>query len=431
MEGSVLIFAPNTSVGLQAPSAFAAGSCFSYGGVKRVRFEGFKGGIAPLSQLGSPSSPKRGDDIRHPSSGFFKSIIPAARLATRGRGAFIAPMRPHPGIRFALPVLLFLAPLARAHEPAEEMRDAANALLATLNDEQKTKAIFPLNDAERENWNFVPLARSGLPFKQMTPAQHDLALALLRTGLSQRGFARAEAIISMENVLKELENGAARRDPTLYYVTIFGAPSADKSWGWRFEGHHLSFNFTVVNGTRIFFAPSFIGSNPGEVRSGPRKGERVLGEEDDLGRAFVKSLDEAQRKIAVISEKAPGEIITSNSKRADPLAPAGIAYAQLTPPQREQLLALVKLYINRWRPEIADETYRKLEAAGLEKIAFAWAGGFERGDGNYYRIQTPTFLIEFDNTQGNANHIHTVFRDFKGDFGHDLLREHYEQDHKK
>lgn len=306
---------------------------------------------------------------------------------------------------------------------------AANRFLGALSADQKKQATYALTDAERENWNFVPIDRQGLPFKKMSTDQHALALALLRTGLSHGGMARANAIIAMELVLKELENGAARRDPTLYFVTVFGEPSADKSWGWRFEGHHLSFNFTVVDGKHVFFAPSFIGSNPAEVRSGPRKGERVLGEEEDLGLALVNSLDEAQRKTAIFAEKALTEIVTKNDKRAQPLSPSGIAVAQLKPAQREKLVALVKLYLGRWRPELAEETFAKIESAGLDKITFAWAGGLDRTKQTYYRIQGPTFLIEFDNSQGNGNHIHTTVRDFKGDFGHDLLAEHYRKAH--
>jgi hypothetical protein len=328
-------------------------------------------------------------------------------------------------------LLLLATSIGRAHAPAVDMVGAAEKFLGALSAAQMKQATYALTDAERENWNFVPTPRQGLPFKQMDAAQRDLALALLRTGLGQRGIARAEAIISMELVLKELENGAARRDPSLYFVTIFGTPAADKSWGWRFEGHHLSFNFTIVDGSHIFFAPSFIGSNPAEVRNGPRQGERVLGEEDDLARAFVKSLDAAQRKIAVFDEKAPAEILTLNHKRAAPLAPAGIAGAQLTPTQREQLLALVKLYLARWRPELADAMMAKITAEGVDKLSFGWAGAFERGEANYYRIQSSGLLIEFDNTQNNANHIHTTVRDFKGDFGHDLLREHYAREHGK
>jgi hypothetical protein len=327
--------------------------------------------------------------------------------------------------------LALAAPFARAHEAATEMVAAAQKFLGTLDAAQKKQATYALTDAERENWNFVPIERQGLPFKKMTTDQQALALALLRTGLSHQGMARAQAIMAMELVLKELENGAARRDPTMYFVTIFGEPSAEQSWGWRVEGHHLSFNFTVVDGKHVFFAPSFIGSNPAEVRQGPRKGERVLGEEEDLGLALVNSLDDTQRKTAIIAPNALKEIVTSNKKRVEPLSPAGINAAQLTTTQREKLIALVTLYFNRWRPELADEALAKIRADGPDKLSFAWAGGLDRSKQTYYRIQGPTFLIEFDNFQGNGNHIHTVVRDFKGDFGHDLLAEHYAKHHAK
>lgn len=339
-------------------------------------------------------------------------------------------MRSSPRVLLALALLLPLT-LARAHAPAVDMVAAANSFLGSLKPEQKTKATYPLTDAERENWNFVPIARQGLPIKEMTSAQHDLAIALLRTGLGQHGYVRATAIMSLELVLRELEKNPVRRDPALYFVTIFGEPSASKSWGWRFEGHHLSFNFTIVNGTHVFFAPSFIGSNPAEVRAGPRQGERVLAEEEDLGLALINSLDAAQRKTAVFADVALKEIVTTNKKRVEPLSPAGIAAAAMNPTQRAKLEALVKLYLDRWRPELADETLAKIKAADFQKVTFAWAGGLDRSKQTYYRIQGPTFLIEFDNSQGNGNHIHTTFRDFKGDFGHDLLREHYKRDHAK
>jgi hypothetical protein len=335
--------------------------------------------------------------------------------------------------RFGIVIVIFTlaARCLHAHAPAVDMLNAADAFLAHVSPEQKAKASYTLTDKERENWNFVPLARAGLPLKEMNPEQQELALALLRTGLSHQGAARADAIIAMETVLKALENGAARRDPTLYYVTIFGRPSANQTWGWRFEGHHLSFNFTVIAGSHVFFTPSFIGSNPGEVRSGPKTGLRVLAEEDDLGRAFVKSLDENQRRIAIFDTKAPAEIITGNQHRVDPLSPVGIAAGALTPSQRDALVALTKLYLNRWRAELAEATWAEMTAAGIDKLTFAWAGGLERGEANYYRIQSPTGLIEFDNTQNQANHIHTTVRSFKGDFGHDLLAEHYAKEHAK
>jgi hypothetical protein len=337
-------------------------------------------------------------------------------------------MRFYPCLVLSLGLAL-TASVARGHDVADDMRAAARAWLDSLTPEQQRAVTFAVGDPERENWNFVPTPRRGLSFQEMTPMQHALALALLRSGLSHTGMARAEAIISLELVLKELEGGAAHRDPTRYFVTIFGPPAADQTWGWRFEGHHLSFNFTLVGGREVFFAPSFMGSNPAEVRRGPRRGERVLGDEEDLGLALVNALDQAQRRIAIFSDQALPEIVTSNRKRVEPLQPDGIDAAQLRPDQRAQLMALVKLYLDRWRPELAAETWAEIEAAGVDAIRFAWAGGLDRGHQTYYRIQGPTFLIEFDNFQGNGNHIHTTFREFKGDFGHDLLAEHYAHDH--
>jgi hypothetical protein len=335
--------------------------------------------------------------------------------------------------RLFLAISLASAPLVRAHEAATEMVAAANTFLGALNAEQKKLATYPLTDAEHENWNFVPIARNGLSFKGTSTQVQALGIALLRTGLSHTGVAKAQAVMQLELILKELEQdkGPNRRDPTNYFVTIFGEPSAEKSWGWRFEGHHLSFNFTVIDGKHVFFTPSFIGTNPAEVRQGPRKGERVLADEEDLGLALINSLDATQRKSAIFAEKALTEIVTKNEKRVKSLSPEGIAASKLTPTQREKLIALVKVYLSRYRPELAEEAFAKISAAGLDKITFAWAGGLERGKQTYYRIQGPTFLIEFDNSQGNGNHIHTTVRDFKGDFGNDLLAEHYAKAHKK
>lgn len=326
-------------------------------------------------------------------------------------------------------MLLLSAHIARGHEVAADMLAGANTFLKSLDPRQRDVATFALTDAEREDWSFVPRARRGLSFKDMTPMQHAHALAFLRTGLSHAGMAQANAIISMELVLRELEGGRAHRDPTLYFVTIFGEPSATQSWGWRFEGHHLSFNFTIVGGSHVFFAPSFMGSNPAEVRTGPRRGERVLGNEEDLGLALINSLDAGQRRIAIFANQALPEIVTTNRKRVGPLSPEGIAAAQLNPDQRERLVELVKLYLARWRGELAGEAFAKITGAGIDAITFAWAGGLDRSTPSYYRIQGPTFLIEFDNFQGRGNHIHTVYREFKDDFGHDYLQEHLLRGH--
>jgi hypothetical protein len=344
-------------------------------------------------------------------------------------------MRSTPRALLAVLGLFVLASLARAHAPAIDMFGAAQKFLGALNADQKKQATYPLTDKERENWFFTPVPRHGLALKEMTEDQRALGLALLRTGLGQRGLVRAEAIRSMELVLKELEkdNPPGRRDPINYLITVFGTPSEKASWGWRFEGHHLSFNFTLIDGAHVFFAPAFIGSNPAEVLAGPRKGERVLGEEDDLGLALVNSLDESQRKTAIFTNDAPKEIVTGNQHRVQPLSPVGIAATQLTGAQRAKLIELIKVYTTRGRTEIADETFAGIEKAGLDRITFAWAGALARGKATYYRIQGPTFLIEFDNSQNNANHIHSVFRDFKGDFGggNDYIAEHYAQEHKK
>lgn len=327
-------------------------------------------------------------------------------------------------------LILFAPSLARAHEVATDMLKAAGEFRASLDAAQLKQSTYPLTDAERENWNFVPLPRQGLPFKRMTPDQQALGLAFLRSGLSAAGTAKAQAIMQLELFLKEAEKDTkGRRDPTQYFITFFGEPSAARSWGWRFEGHHLSFNFTVVDGKHVFFTPAFMGTNPAEVRSGPRRGERVLGEEEDAGFAFVESLNPEQRAAAIIAADPLKEIVTTNKKRVDPLSPAGIPATRLTPPQRTRLEALVKLYLSRWRPELAEETFAKIAAAGLDKLTFAWAGPIDRSKGRYYRIQGPTFLIEFDNFQNNFNHVHTVVRDFKGDFGHDLLAEHHAREH--
>lgn len=332
--------------------------------------------------------------------------------------------------RCLLAISLFcLSCSIRAHDIAAEMTAAATGFLQSLSPAQNSKAHYALKDDERENWNFVPMVRGGLSLKEMQPQQRTLAFALLHTGLSEHGVKKAEAVISLENVLKELENGSDRRDPERYYVAIFGDPAHDNTWGWRFEGHHLSFNFTVAN-HQVFFTPSFIGSNPAEVRSGPLKGLRVLGEEEDLGRALITSLDQRQQKLAIIAVDAPAEVITGNHRHIDPLSPEGIPASQLTETQREKLSGLLELYLHRYRAEISDAELAEIRA-DFDHVTFAWAGSLSPEAGHYYRLQGSTFLCEFDDTQNNANHIHTVWRNFKNDFGGDALLQHYREDHSK
>ncbi len=310
---------------------------------------------------------------------------------------------------------------------AVAMAASANAFIATLNADQRTKALFRFEDEQRKDFFFVPRSRFGVPLKDLDEKQRRLAMDFLRTGLGVAGYQKATTIISLEPVLFELE-GVKRihpRDPELYYVSIFGTPSPKSPWGWRFEGHHLSVNVTVVGSELVASAPLFMGSNPAEVREGPRKGLRTLAGEEDEARALIQSLDEKQRSVAIYQEKAPADILTMNSRKVDPLKPEGLAAAALNPAQRKQLMKLIEVYLGRMPEEVAAARRAKLSGGGIEKITFAWAGGINRGDYHYYRVQGPTFLIEYDDTQNNANHIHSVWRDFNGDFGTDLIAEHY------
>lgn len=313
--------------------------------------------------------------------------------------------------------------------PAAVMTERATAFLAALSDSQRAVATFPFDTTERFRWAFIPnemFPRTGLTLKAMSESQRQLAHALLKTGLSQRGYLTTTTIIELENVLQILEGPTRRfpRDPEMYWLSVFGTPSARGAWGWRFEGHHLSLHFTILGGNVIATSPTFLGSNPAEVREGPRRGLRVLGAEEDAARTLVQALSASQRAMATVAEQAPNDILTSNMLDIEPLTPAGIRASDLTASQRDLLMQLIEVYTGVMHPDLAADRLARLRSAGVEHIAFAWAGGVERGAKHYYRVQGPTFLIEFDNTQNDGNHVHSVWRDFRGDFGRDLLRDH-------
>jgi hypothetical protein len=309
------------------------------------------------------------------------------------------------------------------------MAEAANRLLASLTPEQRAKATFTFEDDERQNWHFIPIERKGLPLREMTPAQKHLASALLSAGLSQQGYIKAETVMSLEEVLRILEKGTGpERDPEKYYFSIFGEPSAAGTWGYRVEGHHLSQNYAVVNG-RVAGSPSFFGANPAEVREGPRKGLRALAAEEDLGREVIQSLDPEQRKIAVVSAEAYKDILTMSDRQAALKGqPSGLPASKMNSKQFALLTALLEDYARNMPEQIAESREEQIKKAGKD-IYFAWAGGVEKGEPHYYRIQTPAILVEYDDTQNNANHIHSVWRDFNGDFGEDLLKLHYQTSH--
>lgn len=317
-----------------------------------------------------------------------------------------------------------------AHDPvAMAMAKAANTFLATLSDEQRAKAAFAFEDDERLNWHFVPRERKGLSLKEMRGDQRALAHALLNSALSHSGYFKAAAIISLEQLLKEMEQGRGpARDPELYFVSIFGQPDEHGTWAWRFEGHHLALNFTVVEGVPTM-TPSFMGTNPAEVRRGPRKGLKVLRLEEELARRLVKSLSPELKGQAIFDETAPRDIITGADRKARVLEPKGITLKDLNEDQQNLLMALIREYVFRVRGEFAENEFEQIRQADPDQIYFAWAGGTEPGQGHYYRVQGPAFLIEYDNTQNDANHVHAVWRDLKHDFGGDLLRKHYDEDH--
>jgi hypothetical protein len=333
-------------------------------------------------------------------------------------------------IRSALLAVVFAGGTdqARAHSAAEEMAQAARNLVAALAPEQAAKVAFDLKDEERMNWHFIPRDRKGLSFNDLKPEQWHLAHALLQSGLSHRGYLKAATIMSLEQILLEIEQGKGpKRDPGAYFLSLFGKPEPKSAWGWRVEGHHLSLNFTIAANDDVAATPSFFGSNPAEVRQGNRRGLRVLAAEEDLARRLVQSLSDEQRKAAVIATEAPKDVITGAARKVKPLEPVGLAHTRMNVDQTALLLQIVKEYVYRHRTEIADHDLERIQKAGYDKLLFAWAGGLERGAPHYYRVQGPTFLLEFDNTQNDANHIHAVWRDFDNDFGEDLLRRHYER----
>ena len=322
-------------------------------------------------------------------------------------------------------VCLLAGASAGSAAPLEELVQASAAFLNTLNPEQRSLAVLPFNSDERLNWHYVPKDRAGLPFKNMTDEQRQLALNVLRAVLSADGYQKIETIRSLEDVLKAMGDRIVR-DTELFYFTFFGEPSLTETWGLRYEGHHISLHWTIAGGAIASSCPQFLGANPAEVRQGPLTGTRALAAEEDLGRQLVTSMNEEQRVQCVLNPEAPPDIVTGAQRQAAIQADLGVAYAQLSAEQQGLLISLIQLYANTQRPELAEERLARVHNAGLDDIKFVWMGGLETGEKHYYHVQGPTFLIEYDNTQNDANHIHTVWRDFEGDFGLDVLKEHYD-----
>lgn len=320
---------------------------------------------------------------------------------------------------------------AQPERTVPAMSAAASTFLAALAPAQRSRAAFEFGSPDRTRWHFLPpetFARHGVTLRELDAGQRLAARELLKTGLSARGYLTADVIMALEEVVRALPQNRLRRDELEYYVSVFGAPESAGSWGWRFEGHHLSLNFTIVNGRLTVSTPTFTGANPAELREGAQAGQRPLGHHEDHARDLVRSLTEAQRARAMISDIALPDIVTMNAWPVEPLSPAGLAAADMTAGQRTILETLIDSYTTLMAPEISAARWKRIRHAGLGKVAFAWAGSTERGKPHYFRVQGPTFLVEYDNTQNDANHAHTVWREFDGDFGADLLRRHYADD---
>jgi hypothetical protein len=318
---------------------------------------------------------------------------------------------------------------------AVRIGDAVLRWLDTLDPGQRTEAVRVFDSPERFVWDYLPGPRLGLPIADMTGPQRAAAMAVLDASLSGRGAAEVRAIFALELVLRELERGtgrdAPRRDPDRYWFAVFGEPGDAAPWSWRIGGHHLALHVTIAGRRVIGSAPSFLGANPATVPHGPLAGSRALDGEEALARAVLASLSPAQRAVAVVDPVAPPDILSGTGPRADLReVPAGIAYEGLEREQRDALERLIRHYLGRAAPGIAAAEWDRIRAAHLAPVTFAWAGATEPGQGHYYAIRGPRLLIEYDNTQNGANHIHAVWRDPANDWGEDLLVAHYRESHR-
>jgi hypothetical protein len=325
----------------------------------------------------------------------------------------------------------------RESDVAARIRDAVRAWLEVLDQEQRTRAVFAFDTDERFAWDYRPGTRQGLALGDMTPNQRDAAMAIVDTALSDRGAGEVRAIIALEPILGELERLAGRsnwirRDPDLYWFAVFLEPAGGSPWSWRIGGHHVAVQATVVDGRVVGSAPSFLGANPATVPSGPSAGGRAIDGEETLARALLASLSPEQRRIAVVDPVAPPDILSGNGLRADVReVPIGIRYDQLDDAQHDCLERLIRHYLDRAAAEVAEAEWDRIRAADLASVTFAWAGPDVPGRGHYYAVRGPSLVIEYDNTQDGANHIHAVWRDLENDWGEDLLADHYRAAHSR
>ncbi|MEO6915533.1 MAG: DUF3500 domain-containing protein [Chitinophagaceae bacterium] len=339
---------------------------------------------------------------------------------------------------FRILILLLLSCSSGAYAQQEKnISQLANQFLNSLDSSERLKAFYPFESDERYNFHFVPRDdRKGISVNELSGPQKEVIFHLLKICLSADGYSKANNIMQHEKILKAIEKRKADdhyRDTGKYFITIFGIPAAQTTWGWRIEGHHVSLNFSARNNRLRAVTPGFFGSNPGVVPDGPQKGKEILKQETDVGFALVRSLSGKSLENATIDSIAPADIFTFDKRIAMIDHPGGLSYALMTDKQKELMLAAIRVYVHRYTKLFADEMFKEIQKSGLDKIRFSWAGSTVGGLGHphYYRIQGPTFLIEYDNIQNNANHVHSVLRDLRYDFGGDELLDHYLREHVK
>lgn len=329
---------------------------------------------------------------------------------------------------FALIVALGLGFLP-GQSPNSVTVKEAKAFIALLTPEQRVRSVFALDSEQLTNWHFVPRQRPGVAWRSLSEDQKRAGHALLKSTLSKLGYEKVEAVRALEPVLYEMENRNPGRDESNYAFSFFGDPSDSKPWAWRYEGHHLSLTFIYRDGRLVASSPQFLGSNPAEVDSGPKKGTRVLAKEQDIAHQLLGSLSAEQKKIAIIADQTTGDIVTGASRVAAIEGRKGLGYGAMTKPQQELLLKLLRAHAEVQSDKEQARRMKQIEEEELSNLVFAWMGATERRARNYYRIQGKNLIVEFDNSQNNGNHIHTVWRNRKEDFGGDLLKEHYEHGH--
>jgi hypothetical protein len=287
----------------------------------------------------------------------------------------------------------------------------------------------PLTLAARTDWHYTPRRRAGIAWRDMSAAQRSATTELLRSALSENGLDKVRAVMALEIALRELETFGLQRDPENYAVAIYGEPDAgQRAWGWRIEGHHLSLHWTLQGNRYIATLPQFFGANPArmprDIGNAPRAGTRVLGTEEDLARALLASLSPPQRSSAIFDTRPYGDIVTRNAAQAQAPEPKGIGFSALSAAQQAQLLSLITAFAEHLKPDLVQARLARVRAGnGLASLRFGWAGATEPGQPFYFRVQGTAFVIEFDNSGGN--HVHSVWRDFDGDWGRDVLADHY------